>query len=113
MITVYGTVSEIEWTTPPPPPPEVEPQGYESSPANPAEEAVRQAERALRESLPVYRAVEAPTPRAGEEPAKTWVHVHVKLDAPHSGEITVECPEVQVGGMLLVGGRARLMVASN
>jgi hypothetical protein len=103
MITVYGTVSEIEATTPPPPePPPVEP---------PLEEPV--AAQALRDAVPAYRAVVAPTTLEGEAPPQTWVHVHIVLNPPHAGEITVECPETQVGGMLVVGGRARVMLASN
>jgi hypothetical protein len=102
-ITVYGTVSEIEAATPPPPePPPVEP---------PPEEPV--AAQALRDAVPTYRAGLAPTLREGEEPAKTWVHVRIVLDPPNSGELTLECPESQVGGMFTVDGRARVMLSSN
>jgi hypothetical protein len=101
-ITVYGTVSEIEATPPPPP---VEP------PVEPPE--IPLAEQALRDAVPAYRAGLAPTLLEGEEPPKTWVHVHIVLNPPHAGEITVECPQTQVGGMLVVGGRARVMLASN
>ena len=98
MITVYGKVTEIEPTAPPAPEPPPEPP-----PELPLglEGLRRQAGRA------------APEPREGEEVAKSWVHVHITLDAPHSGEITVEVPETQVGGMLVVDGRARVMLASN
>jgi hypothetical protein len=103
MITVYGTVSEIDATTPPlPEPPPVEP---------PPEESV--AAQALRDAVPAYRAGLAPILLEGEEPPKTWIHVHIVLNPPHAGELTIECPETQVGGMLVVGGRARVMLASN
>jgi hypothetical protein len=101
MITVYGTVSEIDATTPPPPDPPVEPP------------EIPVAEQALRDAVPVYRAGLAPTLREGEEPPKTWVHVHIVLNSPHAGELTLECPQTQVGGMLTVGARARVMLASN
>lgn len=47
------------------------------------------------------------------EAPKTWVHIHVKLDAPHVGELQVNAPESQVTGMLQIGGRVRVMFASN
>jgi hypothetical protein len=47
-----------------------------------------------------------------EEP-KLWVHIHILLDAPHVGELQVNAPESQVGGLLVVDGRARVMVSSN
>jgi hypothetical protein len=101
-ITVYGTVSEIDATTPPLPEPPVEP---------PPE--IPLAEQALRDAVPAYRAGLAPILLEGEEPPKTWVHVHIVLNPPHAGELTLECPETQVSGMLVVGGRARVMLASN
>ena len=52
-------------------------------------------------------------PREGEEEPKLWVHVHIKLDEPHAGELQVNAPESQVSGMLVVDGRARVSVASN
>jgi hypothetical protein len=109
-ITVYGTISEIEATTPPPPEP---PSGEE--PTHPivplSEEPI--AAQALRDAVPAYRAGLAPTLLEGEEPPQTWVHVHIVLNPPHAGELTIECPQTQVGGMLVVGGRARVMLASN
>ena len=112
MITIYGRVTEIEATVPPPPeapPPEI--------PVEEGGAVLTQFERDLRDSVPNYRAVvvvpASASTREGEEPAKTWVHVHVVLDSPHAGELTVECPETQVSGMLMVGGRARIMLASN
>jgi hypothetical protein len=102
-ITVYGTVSEIDATTPPQPePPQVEPLPE-----------IPLAEQALRDAVPAYRAGLAPTLLEGEEPPKTWVHVHIVLNPPHAGELTLECPETQVSGMLVVGGRARVSLASN
>jgi hypothetical protein len=48
-----------------------------------------------------------------DEAPKTWVHIHILLDAPHAGELQVNAPESQVGGLLVVDGRARVMVSSN
>jgi hypothetical protein len=106
MITVYGRVVSIESTGPPeldlPP----------DAPEAPEAEALR----AMRDLMPSYyraRAVAQAEPREGEEEPKLWVHIHILLDAPHVGELQVNAPESQVGGMLVVDGRARVMVSSN
>jgi hypothetical protein len=54
-----------------------------------------------------------PLTREGEppEPAKTWVHVHVVLDPPSSGEVEFNAPEHHVSGLLTVDGRCRVMPA--
>jgi hypothetical protein len=107
-ITVYGKVVSIESTGPPqldapvePPPPETP-------------EVI--ALQAMRDLMPGYyraRAVPQAELREGEEAPKLWVHIHILLDAPHAGELQVNAPESQVGGLLVVDGRARVMVSSN
>lgn len=103
-ITVSGRVVSIESTGPPEldPPPE-------------AQEA-SEAMRAMRDTMPAYyrtRAVSQVEPREGEEAPKLWVHIHILLDAPHVGELQVNAPESQVSGMLMVDGRARIILSSN
>lgn len=51
---------------------------------------------------------ETPDPDA----PKTWVHIHVALDAPHTGELQIAAPESAAGTMLVLGGRARVFVES-
>jgi hypothetical protein len=106
MITVYGRVVSIESTGPPELdlPPEV--------PETPEVVAMR----AMRDLMPSYyraRVVPQAELREGEEEPKLWVHVHILLDAPHVGELQVNAPESQVGGLLVVDGRARVSVSSN
>jgi hypothetical protein len=70
----------------------------------------------MRDLMPGYyrtRAVPQVEPREGEEAPKLWVHVHILLDAPHMGELQVNAPESQVSGMLMVDGRARVILSSN
>ena len=107
-ITVYGRVVSIESTGPP----EVDvPEGE-----TPLETPEVLAKRAMGDLMPSYyraRAGAKAELREGEEEPKTWVHVHIKLDEPHAGELQVNAPESQVGGLLVVDGRARVSVASN
>lgn len=108
MIMIYGTVTELEWTVPPTPdlPPEPVPDPVEA-----------QALRDMTDLMPsYYRARVVAAPREGEAPVeepKNWVHIHVRLDEPHAGELQVNAPESQVGGLLEIGGRARVTFASN
>ena len=108
MITITGTVTEYEHTGPP-----------ELDPVDPPVEDVslalqRQTMRDLMASH--YNSPVVVEPREGEVPPeapKNWVHIHIKLDEPHVGELQVNAPESQVTGMLQIGGRARVMFASN
>lgn len=116
MITVYGRVVSIESTGPPTldAPPEA------PLPETPPPEGVQlpaaTAMQAMRDNMPGYyhtRAVPRADLREGEEEPKLWVHIHIALDAPHAGELQVNAPESQVGGLLVVDGRARVMVSSS
>jgi len=109
MITIYGTVTELEWTVPPTP--DLPPEPVLEDPV---------AARALRDMTDLmpsyYKARVVATPLEGEvpvEPPKDWVHIHIRLDEPHAGELQVNAPESQVGGLLAMGGRARVTFASN
>jgi hypothetical protein len=107
MITVYGRVVSIESTGPPELDP-VEPL--------PEEPIAAQALQTMRDLMPSYyraRVVPQAELREGEEAPKLWVHVHILLDPPHAGELQVNAPESQVGGLLVVDGRARVIVSSN
>jgi hypothetical protein len=120
MITVYGTVVSVESTGPPTldvPPETPPPDGASQLPAV-------MAMQAMRDNMPgyyharvaSYHAQQAVTPREGELPAeepKLWVHIHILLDPPHVGELQVNALESQVGGLLVVDGRARVSVSSN
>jgi hypothetical protein len=105
MITVYGRVVSIESTGPP-----------ELDPPTEAPEAPAPELQAMRDLMPSYyraRAMPQAELREGEEEPKLWVHIHILLDAPHVGELQVNAPESQVSGLLVVDGRARVMVSSN
>jgi hypothetical protein len=93
-VTVYGRVVSIESTGPPEP--DLPPDAPEGRRAAPRARVGSQAES-----------------REGDEAPKLWVHVHILLDAPHVGELQVNALESQVGGMLVVDGRARVSVSSN
>jgi hypothetical protein len=109
-VTVYGKVVSIESTGPP----ELDP--VEPPPEPPLDPVTAQAQQTMRDLMPSYyraRVVPQTELREGEEAPKLWVHVHILLDPPHVGELQVNAPESQVGGLLVVDGRARVMVSSN
>jgi hypothetical protein len=116
-VTVYGTVVSIESTGPPAVDVPPEAPGTEVPPTEGASQLpAALALRAMRDDMPAYyraRVVAAAEPREGEEAPKLWVHVHILLDPPHVGELQVNAPESQVGGLLVVDGRARITVSSN
>jgi hypothetical protein len=99
MITVYGRVTEMEASAPPGP--------YEP-PVVPPEEVGTEA-WALAQGLRT-KGVE---PREGEPVVENWMHVHIVLDPPHSGEIEINAPGFAVSAMLTVGGRARVMLSAS
>jgi hypothetical protein len=119
-ITVYGRVVSIESTGPPQLDTQPEAPGTEvpevPPPGGASQLPAAMAMQAMHDLMPGYyhaRAVPKAELREGEEEPKLWVHVHILLDAPHVGELQVNAPESQVGGLLVVDGRARVMVSSN
>jgi hypothetical protein len=107
-VTVYGRVVSIESTGPPEL--DLPPEAPETPPE------LQEARRAMRDLMPGhYRARALPQAelREGEEEPKLWVHVHILLDAPHVGELQVNALESQVGELLVVDGRARVMLSSS
>ena len=108
-VTVYGTVVSIESTGPPEVDPVDPPAGEDVLALGRGGPCVTSCRRTIAPALAAPKA----ELREGEEEPKTWVHVHIKLDEPHAGELQVNAPESQVSGMLEVDGRARVTVASN
>jgi len=73
-------------------------------------ETVQDGEATLESREVETEAVEG---REGEAPVESWMHVHIVLDPPHSGEIEINAPGFAVSAMLAVGGRARVMLSAS